>query len=282
MFVVKILSVDDVLLIRKLIRRVVEALGGELLEAPDGKDAMMILEVNYKEIDLIILDWNMPSMNGFDFLKAVKSNARFKHIPIIMATTENEKEKIIRAIQAGASNYLSKPFTEQELAKKILDCLGLGYERFFNRCLCAAVRDSMATITGSSKVLEMENPGGDEEGTGYYWGQIFIFGQINAIAYLAMSQETSLKIVSLITNKNFSDLPVEQIIDGINELLNMIVAKVKTLFAGSGVQLNIVNSFILQGTLKESKGILREKRIFNLLTKYKAGEGEIFLKIFYI
>lgn len=262
MLVVKILSVDDVLLIRKLIRRVVESLGGDLLEAPDGKDALKVLEENYKDIDLIILDWNMPGMNGFDFLKAVKNNVRFKHIPIIMATTENEKEKIIRAIQAGASNYLSKPFTEQELSKKILDSLGLGYERFLNRCICSAVCDSMATITGSTKILEMDNSGVDVDDTGCFWGQIFIFGQINAIAYLTMSQETALKIVPLVTPKTSSDLTNEQGIDGISELLNMIVVKTKTLFVGSGIQLNIVNSFIMQGILKEKAKVSHGKKRF--------------------
>lgn len=80
------------------------------------------------QIDLVVLDWNMPRMSGFELLKTIKSNENYKHIPVIMCTTENEKEKIIKAIQAGANNYMVKPFTEQELTKKILDCLGLGYE----------------------------------------------------------------------------------------------------------------------------------------------------------
>ena len=63
-------------------------------------------------------------MNGFDFLKAVKANSLYKHIPIIMITTESEKSNINSAIQAGASNYLLKPFRNDELTDKILKCIG--------------------------------------------------------------------------------------------------------------------------------------------------------------
>lgn len=122
----KILSVDDSAIVRKIIRSTVEVLNYELLEASDGREALTILEKDYESIKLILLDWNMPGMNGFDFLKAVKSHNFFKRIPVMMITTESEKENIIKAVQAGISNYLLKPFKTEELTKKIMESLGRG------------------------------------------------------------------------------------------------------------------------------------------------------------
>lgn len=122
----KILAVDDSAIIRKIIRGTIESLRYDLLEASDGMEALDILEKNSSDIKMILLDWNMPGMNGIDFLKAVKSHKFYKHIPIIMITTESEKESIIKAIQAGVSNYLLKPFKAEELTKKIMDSFGKG------------------------------------------------------------------------------------------------------------------------------------------------------------
>lgn len=122
----KILSVDDSAIIRKIIRSGVEVLDYQLVEAADGLEALSILEESPEEIVLILLDWNMPGMDGLVFLEKVKNTDSLKHIPIMMVTTESEKENIIRAIQAGAINYLVKPFTIEELMKKVLECMGEG------------------------------------------------------------------------------------------------------------------------------------------------------------
>jgi len=122
----KILSVDDSAIIRKIIRSGVEVLDYELVEAADGIEALTILERSSEDIILILLDWNMPGMDGLVFLEKIKNTASLKHIPVMMVTTESEKENIIRAIQAGAINYLVKPFTIEELMKKVLECMGEG------------------------------------------------------------------------------------------------------------------------------------------------------------
>jgi two-component system chemotaxis response regulator CheY len=122
----KILSVDDSAIIRKIIRSGVEVLDYELVEAADGIEALTILERASEDIILILLDWNMPGMDGLVFLEKIKNTASLKHIPVMMVTTESEKENIIRAIQAGAINYLVKPFTIEELMKKVLECMGEG------------------------------------------------------------------------------------------------------------------------------------------------------------
>lgn len=119
----KILSVDDSAIIRKIIRSGVELLNYEMLEAADGAEALDILAESSGEVGLILLDWNMPGMDGLDFLAKIKTTEAFQHIPIMMVTTESEKENIIKAIRAGAMNYLVKPFTIEELMQKILECV---------------------------------------------------------------------------------------------------------------------------------------------------------------
>ena len=121
-----VLSVDDSAIVRKIIKSTVEALDYELLEASDGLEALSIIERYYKQVRLVLLDWNMPGMNGFDFLKAVKSNQLFNRIPVMMITTESEKTNIIKAVQAGVNNYLLKPFKTEELSKKIVETVGRG------------------------------------------------------------------------------------------------------------------------------------------------------------
>lgn len=120
----KILFADDSPVIKKIIKRAMEAEDYELLEASDGKEALAILSKEVKEVKLILSDWNMPVMNGFDLLKAIKTNSSLKHIPVIMLTTEAEKGNINKAIQAGAANYLLKPFNTDDLIKKVIQCIG--------------------------------------------------------------------------------------------------------------------------------------------------------------
>jgi len=122
----RILSVDDSLVVRKIIRGAAETLGIDMLEAEDGYDALKVLEKEEGNIDLILLDWNMPGMNGYELLLELKSDEKYYNIPIMMVTTEGQKESIIAAVKAGASNYMIKPFAIDELAKKILECMGRG------------------------------------------------------------------------------------------------------------------------------------------------------------
>ncbi|MDD2619404.1 MAG: response regulator [Syntrophomonadaceae bacterium] len=119
----KILSVDDSAIARMMIRSGVEAMGYEFLEASDGQEALVVLLKNCSKIALILLDWSMPGMNGLEFLNIIKADSRYKEVPVMVVTTETEKASIIKAIQLGVSNYLLKPFGEEELKKKITLCL---------------------------------------------------------------------------------------------------------------------------------------------------------------
>jgi two-component system chemotaxis response regulator CheY len=118
----KILIVDDAKTMRTIIKNVLKKLGfsdENFLEAGDGEEALKILEENADDIKIIFLDWNMPKMNGFEFLKKVRSNPKYNHIKIVMVTTETKKENVIAALKAGANNYIAKPFTPQVLKQKL-------------------------------------------------------------------------------------------------------------------------------------------------------------------
>lgn len=122
----KVLSVDDSGVMRRIIGRTVEVLGYGFLEAGNGAEGLEVLARNHKDIALIILDVNMPEMDGFEFLERVKANPDFQDVPVMMLTTESERGKIIQAIKAGAVNYICKPFKAEDLTVKITESLGAG------------------------------------------------------------------------------------------------------------------------------------------------------------
>jgi len=122
----KLLVVDDSSVTRKIIMAVADALNMETEEACDGIEAMEILHSRPTDFDLVLLDWNMPEKNGYDILVEIKSNDELSKIPVMMVTTEGQKSSIVAAIRAGAANYLTKPFTVEDLVIKINECIGWG------------------------------------------------------------------------------------------------------------------------------------------------------------
>lgn len=120
----KILLVDDSSTMRRIQMNTLKSLGfDDVVQAEDGQDALNKLKEN-PEVRLVLLDWNMPNMNGIDCLKAIKANPATKAVPVMMVTSEAEKSKIIEAIQSGASNYLVKPFEAEALKEKISGIIG--------------------------------------------------------------------------------------------------------------------------------------------------------------
>jgi two-component system chemotaxis response regulator CheY len=122
----KVLSVDDSVMIRRVIKNAVDVLGFEFLEAKDGQEAIEIMEKEYLNVGLVLLDWNMPRLNGLEVLKKLKNDDRFRHIPVVMVTTEVERTRVVEAISAGAKNYVMKPFSHEDLLSKIMQSMGMG------------------------------------------------------------------------------------------------------------------------------------------------------------
>jgi len=121
----KILSVDDSKATRQFIKRAIDVLGFEFLEAADGKEGLEKLSAEGGRVDLILLDWKMPVMDGIEMLKILKSSTRLKDIPVTFVSTEQERQKISEALQKGAKNFLTKPFSQEELIGKIMESLGI-------------------------------------------------------------------------------------------------------------------------------------------------------------
>jgi two-component system, chemotaxis family, chemotaxis protein CheY len=115
----KFLVVDDFSTMRRIIRGLLKEMGcNNVDEAEDGVVALNMLR-NLKH-DFVVSDINMPNMNGFDLLKAIKADEALKHIPVLMVTAEARKEDIVLAAQSGASGYIVKPFTKATLEEKVL------------------------------------------------------------------------------------------------------------------------------------------------------------------
>jgi len=89
----------------------------DVVEASDGQDALAILYT--EKIDFVITDWNMPNMNGLELTKAIRNDATFGNLPVLMVTTRGIKEDIVQALQAKVNNYIVKPFTPAVLKEKI-------------------------------------------------------------------------------------------------------------------------------------------------------------------
>jgi len=123
-----VLAVDDSRMMLRLIRGAIEAMGYKPLEAANGREALQVIAQHPGEIALILLDWNMPEMNGIETLRALKTNPNLSHIPVMMVTTESEKHAVVEAIRTGASHYLTKPFAQQDLVLRMMECLGRGLE----------------------------------------------------------------------------------------------------------------------------------------------------------
>ena len=122
------LVVDDSSAIRKVIKAAADVLHMKTVEAEDGIEALEKLAEHYDEIDLVLLDWNMPEMNGYDVLVEIKGNELYRHIPVMMVTTEGQQSSIVAAVRAGAAHYLTKPFTVEDLAARVVECIGEGGE----------------------------------------------------------------------------------------------------------------------------------------------------------
>lgn len=120
------LIVDDYSNIRNLVKGQLADFGFEqITEAENVDKGIEVLTAKSgtdKPVEFIISDWNMPGKTGLEFLKWVRANESFKDLPFLILTTENEQAKIMSAVSAGVSNFLLKPWEEEELGEKIQAC----------------------------------------------------------------------------------------------------------------------------------------------------------------
>jgi two-component system chemotaxis response regulator CheY len=120
---VRALVIDDSRAMRRIVSSILEGLGYETEQAGDGREGLDVLAGGYLP-DLVTVDWNMPVMDGLQFVSAVRANPAYRSMTIMMVTSESEHTQIVRALAAGAHEYVIKPFTADALRDK-LALLGL-------------------------------------------------------------------------------------------------------------------------------------------------------------
>jgi len=119
-----VMIVDDSAAIRKILERVLRHADfqlGDVIEAGDGQEALD--KLNGTNVGLILSDINMPNMDGLELLQRVKANEAWRALPVIMVTTEGSQDKVMQAIQLGATGYIRKPFTADQIKEKLLGIL---------------------------------------------------------------------------------------------------------------------------------------------------------------
>jgi len=115
----KALVVDDSRAMRSILGKYLRELGFEVHEAASGLQALVDIR-KIKGLSLVLVDWNMPEMDGCELLERVRQEEAFDNVPIMMVTTESEMEQVTIALDAGANEYLMKPFDKQGLLEKLL------------------------------------------------------------------------------------------------------------------------------------------------------------------
>ena len=112
------LIVDDSRATRTIIKKMLTEVGFEVFEAVDGLDALRRLK-EIGQADVLLVDWNMPEMNGYELLCAVRGDHQYDKVPLMMVTSETELAQVAKALEAGANEYVMKPFTKEVIAQKL-------------------------------------------------------------------------------------------------------------------------------------------------------------------
>jgi two-component system chemotaxis response regulator CheY len=119
----KAMVVDDSRAIRMILAKTLGSLGFDVSQASNGKEALSKMPALVGDPDaplqLVLVDWNMPEMNGLEFVQQVRAEAGYESVKLMMVTTETQIEQMARALSAGADEYVMKPFTEEVISDKL-------------------------------------------------------------------------------------------------------------------------------------------------------------------
>ncbi len=111
--------IDDSRAIRMILSRTLERLGYQVAQATNGKDALEQIHREGSQVALFLVDWNMPEMDGLTFVKALRCESQYVSTPVMMVTTETEADQMGAALEAGANEYVIKPFTDETIEDKL-------------------------------------------------------------------------------------------------------------------------------------------------------------------
>jgi two-component system chemotaxis response regulator CheY len=251
----RVLTVDDSRTIRKLASATIESLGYEALQAENGVDALAVLREEASEVNLILMDWNMPEMDGFDCLQRVVSDEALSRIPVMMVTTESQASQVAKALRAGAVNYLTKPFTPEQLALKILECFGeadpvdvMGELRG-NRETPPEIREafleaSQEAIVGMA-MMAVETEGIKAPPDAWPSAELDVRaelafgGERTGRLCLGLSLDLASEIVAAMMGEEPQALSDAEVADGAGELANMIGGAAKAKLASAGIAFDL-------------------------------------------
>jgi two-component system chemotaxis response regulator CheY len=113
------LVVEDSRAMRGILRKILVPLGFDVREAVNGREALDLIWNEDLQPDVALVDWNMPVMNGLEFVVATRKQKHLRQMTLMMVTTESEQSQIVRALAAGAHEYVIKPFTPEAIVQKL-------------------------------------------------------------------------------------------------------------------------------------------------------------------
>jgi two-component system chemotaxis response regulator CheY len=116
--IMKVLIVDDSKAMRTILKKILESVGAIVEEAGNGQEGLEKLKL-VTQLDIVLVDWNMPGMSGLDFVCAVRANPHYRKLPLMMVTAETERSQMGKALAEGANEYVMKPFTKEVIQEKL-------------------------------------------------------------------------------------------------------------------------------------------------------------------
>jgi two-component system chemotaxis response regulator CheY len=102
-----------------ILGKTLRELGYEVSEAANGREALDLMAVEKTSVSLVLADWNMPEMNGLELVRRLRQDSAFASVPVVMVTTETDLAQMAAALEAGANEYVMKPFTKEILLEKL-------------------------------------------------------------------------------------------------------------------------------------------------------------------
>jgi two-component system chemotaxis response regulator CheY len=111
--------VDDSRAIRMILSKTLKDFGYEVCEAANGQEALSVFQREKESISLVLVDWNMPQMNGLEVVKQLRADPQNSSVVLMMVTTETEVDQMVKALEAGANEYVMKPFTKEIIEDKL-------------------------------------------------------------------------------------------------------------------------------------------------------------------
>jgi two-component system chemotaxis response regulator CheY len=115
----KALIVDDSRAVRLILAKTLGELGFAVVQAGNGREALEVMGREGESVSLVLVDWNMPEMTGIEFVRRLRAESRYDGVRLMMVTTETELEQIAAALEAGANEYVMKPFTRDAVEDKL-------------------------------------------------------------------------------------------------------------------------------------------------------------------